>query len=113
MIIKVLEQLVKTVNSKDDSGNIYQEEVPAGIAVKKMNITEITDFAELINQKTKKPYKKRCLLRTLDGQWLIVNHSFKELNEMKNMNNRTIVKGFYAKIPTRDIRSNAKNKFKT
>jgi hypothetical protein len=32
---------------------------------------------------------------------------------MKNMNNRTIVKGFYAKIPTRGTRSNVKNKSKT
>jgi hypothetical protein len=110
MIIKVLEQLIKTVSNSE---NEFPQEIPIGIAVKKMNITEITDFAELINPKTKKPYKKRCLLRTIDGQWLIVNHSFKELGEMKNMNNRTIVKGFYAKIPTRGTRSNVKNKSKT
>jgi hypothetical protein len=41
MIIKVLEQLIKTVNNGE---NEFPQEIPIGIAVKKMNITEITEL---------------------------------------------------------------------
>jgi hypothetical protein len=52
----------------------------------------------MINRRTKKPYKKRCLLKT-DDQWVIANHSFDELCELKK--NRTIIKGFYGKTSRR------------
>ena len=48
------------------------------------------------NQKTKKPYKKRCMLRCMD-QWLIVNHSFEELSKMKDTPSRIVIRGFYGK----------------
>ena len=35
------------------------------------------------SEKTKKPYKRRCMLRCMD-QWLVVNHSFEELSKKLN-----------------------------
>lgn len=94
-MIKVLEQVDKTKSIRSDDGQVYDEIISSKLISKKMEISSIEEYCELINQNTLKPYKKRCLLKTYDGQWLIVNHSFKELNEMKSSNNRTIVKGFY------------------
>jgi len=92
MIIKVLEAVFKSVPSQTEEGGY--EEIAERLVPKRMEITEITEYAELINQKTKKPYKKRCLLRAMD-QWLMVNHSFDELTQMKNTQSRVIIKGFF------------------
>jgi hypothetical protein len=92
MIVKVLEAVFKTIPSEIEEGGF--EEVAERLVPKRMEIAEITEYAELINQKTKKPYKKRCLLRSLD-QWVIVNHSFDELTKMKDTQSRITVKGFF------------------
>ena len=92
MIVKVLEAVFKTIPSEVEEGSF--EEVPERLVPKKMEIAEIIEYTELINQKTKKPYKKRCLLRSLD-QWVMVNHSFDELTKMKNTQSRVKVKGFF------------------
>jgi hypothetical protein len=92
MIIKVLEAIYKTVPS-DVEGELPQE-VPSRFVSKRMEVIEITEYSELVNPRTKKPYKKRCLFRCMD-QWLIVNHSFDELTQMKNTQSRIIIKGFY------------------
>lgn len=98
MIIKVLEPLYRTIASKDEAGEKIYEDVIYKFATKKMELVEITEYTEIINERTKKPYKKRCLLRSAD-QWLVVNHSFEELHEMKKLNNnRIVIKGFYGKI---------------
>lgn len=96
MIIKVLEPIYKTVTIEDENGEKVPAEVPGKIVSRRMEINEITEFAEVINQKTKKPYKKRCMLRCMD-QWLIVNHSFEELSKMKDTPSRIVIKGFYGK----------------
>lgn len=96
MIIKVLEPIYKTVTIEDENGEKVPTEVPGKIVSRRMEINEITEFAEVINQKTKKPYKKRCMLRCMD-QWLIVNHSFEELSKMKDTPSRIVIKGFYGK----------------
>ena len=97
MIIKVLEPIYKTVTIEDENGEKVPTEVPGKIVSRRMEINEITEFAEVINQKTKKPYKKRCMLRCMD-QWLVVNHSFEELSKMKDTPSRIVIKGFYGKI---------------
>jgi len=89
MIIKVLEPVFKNVTSETEEVN----EIIDRLVSKRMEIIEITEYSELINQRTKKPYKKRCLLRSMD-QWLIVNHSFDDLTKMKNSQSRIVVKGF-------------------
>ena len=96
MIIKVLEPIYKTVTIEDENGEKVPTEVPGKIVSRRMEINEITEFAEAINQKTKKPYKKRCMLRCMD-QWLIVNHSFEELSKMKDTPSRIVIRGFYGK----------------
>ena len=96
MIIKVLEPIYKTVTIEDENGEKVPTEVPGKIVSRRMEINEITEFAEVINQKTKKPYKKRCMLRCMD-QWLVVNHSFEELSKMKDTPSRIVIKGFYGK----------------
>lgn len=101
MIIKVLEAIYKQQPSQVE-GEDYIE-VPDRFVTKKMEINEITEYAELINQKTKKPYKRRCLLRSLD-QWLLVNHSFEELTQMKNTQSRVQVKGFYNEVARKNNR---------
>ncbi len=65
MIIKVLEPIYKTVTIEDENGEKVSTEIPGKIVSRKMEINEITEFAEVINQKTKKPYKKRCMLRCM------------------------------------------------
>ena len=110
MIIKVLEQIDKTKKIKSDDGQIYDEIVSTKLISKKMEISSIEEYCELVNQNTLKPYKKRCLLKTYDGQWLMVNHSFKELHEMKSSNNRIIVKGFYGNYTSRSSKNNNRNK---
>lgn len=97
MIIKVLEPIYKTVTIEDENGEKVSTEIPGKIVSRKMEINEITEFAEVINQKTKKPYKRRCMLRCMD-QWLVVNHSFEELSKMKDTPSRIVIKGFYGKI---------------
>ena len=97
MIIKVLEPIYKTVTIEDENGEKVPTEVPGKIVSRRMEINEITEFAEVINQKTKKPYKRRCMLRCMD-QWLVVNHSFEELSKMKDTPSRIVIKGFYGKI---------------
>ena len=97
MIIKVLEPIYKTVTIEDENGEKVPTEIPGKIVSRRMEINEITEFAEVINQKTKKPYKKRCMLRCMD-QWLVVNHSFEELSKMKDTPSRIVIKGFYGKI---------------
>lgn len=98
MIIKVLEPLYKTISSKNEEGEKVYEDVVYKFITKKMELIEITEYAEIINERTKKPYKTRCMLRTSD-QWIVVNHSFEELHEMKKLNNnRVVIKGFYGKI---------------
>jgi hypothetical protein len=97
MIIKVLEPIYKTVTIEDENGEKVSTEIPGKIVSRKMEINEITEFAEVINQKTKKPYKKKCMLRCMD-QWLVVNHSFEELSKMKDTPSRIVIKGFYGKI---------------
>lgn len=92
MIIKVLEAIFKSVPSQTEEGGY--EEITEKLVPKRMEVSEITEYAELINQQTKKPYKKRCLLRSMD-QWLIVNHSFEELTQMKSTQSRTVIKGFF------------------
>lgn len=94
MIVKVLEAVFKNKPIKTETGEVMYEEVIDKIVVKKMEIDGITEYSELINQRTKKPYKKRCLLRSSD-QWLMVNHSFDELTAMKNLQSRIIIRGFY------------------
>lgn len=96
MIIKVLEPIYKTITIEDENGEKVPTEVPGKIVSRRMEINEITEFAEVINQKTKKPYKKRCMLRCMD-QWLIVNHSFEELSMMKDTPSRIVIRGFYGK----------------
>lgn len=96
MIIKVLEPIYKTVTIEDENGEKVPTEIPGKIVSRRMEINEITEFAEVINQKTKKPYKKRCMLRCMD-QWLIVNHSFEELSKMKDTPSRIVIRGFYGK----------------
>ena len=100
MIIKVLEQLVTNKHYQHEDGTQEIEEILGKTVVKKMEIDEITDFCEMVNSKTKKPYKKRCLLRTQDGGWIVVNHSFEELSVLKREPQRAIVRGFYDKVPT-------------
>ena len=97
MIIKVLEPIYKTVTIEDENGEKVSTEIPGKIVSRRMEINEITEFAEVINQKTKKPYKKRCMLRCMD-QWIVVNHSFEELSKMKDTPSRIVIKGFYGKI---------------
>lgn len=92
MIIKVLEAIYKILPPEKE-GELPQE-VPEKFVSKRMEVSEVTEYSELINQKTKKPYKKRCLFRCMD-QWLIVNHSFDELTEMKNSQSRIKIRGFY------------------
>ena len=96
MIIKVLEPIYKTVTIEDENGEKVPTEVPGKIVSRRMEINEITEFAEVINQKTKKPYKKRCMLRCMD-QWIVVNHSFEELSKMKDTPSRIVIRGFYGK----------------
>ena len=108
MIVKVLEPLYKTVSSNNEEGEKVYEDVIYKFTIKKMELVEITEYAEIINEKTKKPYKKRCVLRAAD-QWLIVNHSFDELCEMKNLNNNgVVIKGFYGKTSRSRSRYNNK-----
>jgi hypothetical protein len=95
MIIKSLEQLFTVKNTKNEEGEPISIEVPGKFVVKRVEIHEVLEFCEIINEKTKKPYKTRCLLRTIDG-WLPVKHSFEQLMEMKNTPQRIIIKGFYA-----------------
>jgi hypothetical protein len=101
MIIKVLEAIYKKAPPQEEGGEYL--ELPDKLVTKRMEISEITEYAELINQKTKKPYKKRCLLRSLD-QWLLVNHSFEELTQMKNTQSRVKVKGFYNEVTRKNNR---------
>lgn len=103
MIIKVLEPIYKTITIEDENGEKVPTEVPGKIVSKRMEINEITEFAEVINQKTKKPYKKRCMLRCMD-QWIIVNHSFDELSKMKDIPSRIVIKGFYGKTTGRSYK---------
>lgn len=101
MIVKVLEAIFKIVPSDNEEGEPV--EIPQKLVSKRMEINEITEYSELINQKTKKPYKKRCLLRTSD-QWILVNHSFDELCEMKNSQSRVKVIGFYNEVTRKNNR---------
>ena len=95
MIVKTLEQIVTDKPSVDADGKPITIEVYGKVVVKRIEVQEILEFCEIINEKTKKPYKSKCLLRTLDG-WLPVKHSFEQLMEMKNTPPRIIIKGFYA-----------------
>ena len=95
MIVKTLEQIVTDKPSVDADGKPITIEVYGKVVVKKIEVQEILEFCEIINEKTKKPYKSKCLLRTIDG-WLPVKHSFEQLMEMKNTPSRIIIKGFYA-----------------
>jgi len=95
MIVKTLEQIVTDKPSIDKDGNPTTIEVYGKVVDKRIEVQEILEFCEIINEKTKKPYKSKCLLRTLDG-WLPVKHSFEQLMEMKNTPPRIIIKGFYA-----------------
>jgi hypothetical protein len=108
MIIKVLEPLYKVITIEDEDGNKVPTEVPGKIISKRMEINEITEFAEVINERTKKPYKKRCLLRSMD-QWIIVNHSFDELSKMKDTPSRIVIKGFYGKTARRSYQEANRN----
>lgn len=105
MIIKVIEQIYKSKEiSEEEVKEVFVKNV-----IKKMEIAEITEFCEMINQKNKKPYKKRCMLRTIDG-WVIVNHSFEELSKLKDKPSRIEIKGFYGKIPTRSNKVTRRSK---
>jgi hypothetical protein len=95
MIVKALEQTFIIKASKDDNGEPITLEIPGKYVVKRVEIQEVLEFCEIINEKTKKPYKTRCLLRTIDG-WLPVKHTFEQLMEMKNTPQRVIIKGLYA-----------------
>ena len=95
MIIKALEQLFTIKDSTNESGEPITLEIPGKFIVKRVEIQEVLEFSEIINERTNKPYKTRCLLRTIDG-WLPVKHSFEQLMEMKNTPQRVIIRGLYA-----------------
>ena len=95
MIIKALEQTFTIKNSQDENGEPITLEIPGKFIVKRVEILEVLEFSEIINERTNKPYKTRCLLRTIDG-WLPVKHSFEQLMEMKNTPQRIIIRGLYA-----------------
>jgi len=95
MIIKALEQLFTFKDSTNENGETITLEIPGKFIVKRVEIQEVLEFSEIINERTNKPYKTRCLLRTIEG-WLPVKHSFEQLMEMKNTPQRVIIKGLYA-----------------
>jgi hypothetical protein len=107
MIIKALEQTFTIKDSKDENGEPITLEIPGKYIVKRVEIHEIMEFSELINERTNKPYKTRCLLRTIDG-WLPVKHSFEQLMEMKNTPQRIVIGGLYA--AARGNKGNNRNK---
>lgn len=105
MILKVIEPIYKKKQiSEDEIEEVYVKSV-----IKKMEISEITEFCQMINDKSKKPYKDRCMLRTMDG-WIIVKHSFDELSKLKDKPNRIEIKGFYGKIPARSNKNTRRSK---
>ena len=93
MTIKILEPIHEESSLPEEESSTI-----VGFYHKKININYIVEIQEMINHRTKKPYKNRCLLKT-DDQWVIANHSFDELCELKK--NRTIIKGFYGKTSRR------------
>jgi hypothetical protein len=107
MIIKALEQLVTFKDSTNENGEPVTLEIPGKFIVKRVEILEVVEFSEIINERTNKPYKTRCLLRTIDG-WLPVKHSFEQLMEMKNTPQRIIIRGFY--VATRSSKGINRNK---
>jgi hypothetical protein len=99
MIIKVIEDLYKTKMLEGPDGEKIPTDVPYKEVVKKMEISEVNDFCELLSPVTNKPYKNKCLLSSPDG-YLKVKHSFKELLDLKQSQQRIIIRGFYASKPT-------------
>lgn len=87
MIIKVMDFRYKTIKVPvtDEGGN--QSFVQETVLTPKYNLVRreisfIEDFCEYSNQKGQ-IYKNRCLLKEPNGEWLVVNHSFNELYNMK------------------------------
>lgn len=101
MVVTVLKEKIKTVIIEQEvDGQMQQFPVDKVIGYNKckLEVDDISTFMEDVSTKTQKIYKNRCLLRMYDG-WVIVNHSFKELQNMKSLLHRKVnVKGFqYAK----------------
>lgn len=96
MIVKILEPIYKDKSLNDGSDEIIR--TLSGFYSKKIDVNYISEIQELINERTKKPYKKRCLLKTED-EWVIANHSFEDLYNLKYY--RTIITGFYGKLKRR------------
>jgi hypothetical protein len=99
MVVTVLKEKTKTVfiEQPDENNEVVKipVEIPNGFVKYKMEIDNISTFSEDVSVKTNKVYKRRCLLRMYDG-WILVNHSFDELQQMKNILHRKVqIKGFH------------------
>lgn len=97
MIIKGLDDRIKTVILKQEIDGVIQE-IPVdkvvGEDVYLIEIDDVYTFRELISPKTNKPYKNKALLRTVDG-WIKVKHSMEELQRFKQTLHKKIeIKGF-------------------
>jgi hypothetical protein len=97
MILKALEDRVKTFIVKQEiEGQVHEVPVDkvVGQNISLIEVEEVYMFKQLINPRTNKPFKGRCLLRTMDG-WMIVKHSFEELQKIKqNLHKKIEIKGF-------------------
>jgi hypothetical protein len=85
MILKVIENIFKPVKVKDESGAEIIVDKLVGSKVTKMEYPSVISFKEMLNSKNN-VYKKRCMLNTEDG-WIVVRHSWDELQQMKSHRN--------------------------
>lgn len=97
MIVKGLEDRIQTVIVEQEvDGSIQQIPIDkvVGQNIYKIEVDEICMFREMINPRTNKPFKSKCLLRTVDG-WIVVKHTMKQLQDFKkNLHQKIEIKGF-------------------
>lgn len=96
MVVTVLKEKLKTVvqevNTPEGVQKIHVEKVVGHVRCK-METDDVSLFMEDCNKKYVL-YKKRCLLRTVDG-WIVVNHSFDDLQKMKSILHKKVeIKGY-------------------
>ena len=97
MIIKTLQERVKTIIVKQEVEGVMQEfpvEKVVGYNIARLETDNVLEFAEWINPRTNSPYKSKAYLITPQG-FVMVKHSFKELQKFKSdLHRRVEVKGF-------------------
>ena len=81
------------INYKTDIFRESGKLISKNVSIKELIELDTVTVGQLINNKTNKPYRNKCVLYQ-DNKSMIVEHSYEQIKDLKTKNNRTIVKGY-------------------